>query len=74
MEHFFNTDPQADEGKPIVQHCPALEEPTDTAPKAADPGIGYVFEHTRGRGVPHLLQLPGRSARPSAKACASTAR
>ncbi len=26
-----------------------LEEPTDTAPKAADPGIGYIFEHTRGR-------------------------
>ena len=26
-----------------------VEEPTDTAPKAADPGIGYIFEHTRGR-------------------------
>ena len=49
MEHFFNTDPQADEGKPIVQALPALEEPTDTAPKAADPGIGYIFEHTRGK-------------------------
>ncbi len=22
---------------------------TDTAPKAADPGIGYIFEHTRGK-------------------------
>ena len=49
MEHFFNTDPQADEGKPIVQALPVLEEPTDTAPKAADPGIGYIFEHTRGK-------------------------
>lgn len=27
----------------------AIEEPTDTAPKAADPGIGYIFEHTKGR-------------------------
>lgn len=25
------------------------EAPTDTAPAAADPGIGYIFEHTRGR-------------------------
>ena len=24
------------------------EAPTDTAPEGADPGIGYVFEHTRG--------------------------
>lgn len=23
--------------------------PTDTAPAAADPGIGYIFEHTRGK-------------------------
>ncbi len=26
-----------------------LLNPTDTAPDNADPGIGYVFEHTRGR-------------------------
>ncbi len=26
-----------------------VEEPTDTAPAAADPGIGYIFEHTHGR-------------------------
>lgn len=24
------------------------EPPTDTAPKAADPGLAYIFEHTRG--------------------------
>lgn len=49
MEHFFNTSPQADEGK--TEPIDALEpdEPTDTAPAAADPGIGYIFEHTRGR-------------------------
>ena len=27
----------------------ALLNPTDTAPENADPGIGYIFEHTRGR-------------------------
>lgn len=27
---------------------PHLENPTDTAPQAADPGLGYIFEHTRG--------------------------
>nr|MCR5373296.1 DEAD/DEAH box helicase [Solobacterium sp.] len=49
MEHFFNSDPQADEGKPIIVDIPEAEEPTDAAPKAADPGIGYIFEHTRGK-------------------------
>lgn len=28
---------------------PPIEPPTDTAPAAADPGIGYIFEHTRGK-------------------------
>ncbi len=27
---------------------PAPESPTDMAPSGADPGVGYVFEHTRG--------------------------
>ena len=27
----------------------ALLAPTDTAPENADPGVGYIFEHTRGR-------------------------
>ena len=49
MEHFYNTDPQADEGKELTVSTPRLEPPTDTAPKAADPGIGYVFEHTKGK-------------------------
>ena len=49
MEHFFNTDPQADEGKEITIETPPAEAPTDTAPKAADPGIGYIFEHTQGK-------------------------
>ena len=49
MEHFFNTAPQADEGKQAVPETLGLEAPTDTAPKAADPGMGYIFEHTRGK-------------------------
>ena len=49
MEHFFNTAPQADEGKPVYIDAAVAEDPTDTAPKAADPGMGYIFEHTRGR-------------------------
>ncbi len=50
MEHFFNTSPQADEGKDDNM-VPSLsvEKPTDTAPQAADPGIGYIFEHTKGK-------------------------
>ena len=49
MEHFFNTGSQADEGKAIVTESPVMEEVTDQAPSAADPGIGYIFEHTRGK-------------------------
>ena len=49
MEHFYNTAPQADEGKTEIIETLQPEAPTDTAPKAADPGIGYIFEHTRGK-------------------------
>ena len=52
MEHFYNTDPQADEGKENDVPLPALaasELPSDKAPDMADPGTGYIFEHTRGR-------------------------
>ncbi|MBQ3920262.1 MAG: DEAD/DEAH box helicase [Oscillospiraceae bacterium] len=48
MEHFFNSDPQADEGRDIPAQAEP-EPPTDTAPTAADPGMGYIFEHTRGK-------------------------
>ncbi len=49
MEHFYNTAPQADEGKPVPAGTPPMEPPSDTAPVSADPGVGYIFEHTRGR-------------------------
>ena len=49
MEHFYNSAPQADEGREVPVKTPQQEEPSDTAPAAADPGIGYIFEHTRGK-------------------------
>jgi len=49
MEHFYNSGYQADEGKEITVETPILEEPTDEAPKASDPGLGFIFEHTKGR-------------------------
>ena len=50
MEHFFNTAPQAGEADAdAAAAAPVTEAPTDTAPRAADPGIGYIFEHTRGK-------------------------
>ena len=49
MEHFYNSDPQADEGKEAGAGTPVQEPPSDNAPAAADPGLGYIFEHTRGK-------------------------
>lgn len=49
MEHFYVKDVQASEGKQISDSLPVLEEKTDTAPENSDPGIGYIFEHTRGK-------------------------
>ena len=49
MEHFFVTDPQAAEDDAVVAAQPALDEKTDEAPALADPGMGYIFEHTRGK-------------------------
>ncbi len=48
MEHFYIQGPQASEGK-TVDAQPVLDDKTDTAPQYADPGIGYIFEHTRGK-------------------------
>lgn len=48
IEHFYVQGPQAAEDKE-VSAMPALDIPTDTAPQYADGGIGYIFEHTRGK-------------------------
>ena len=49
MEHFYVKDVQAAEGKDVQDALPVLEEKTDEAPKNADPGIGYIYEHTRSK-------------------------
>lgn len=48
MEHFYVSGPQAGDDKEISA-MPALDISTDTAPEYADGGIGYIFEHTRGK-------------------------
>lgn len=49
MEHFYVQGEQSAEDKEVEQALPALEEATDLAPEHADPGMGYIFEHTRGK-------------------------
>ena len=49
MEHFYVHNSQAGEDYPEIEGMPVLEEKTDEAPQMADPGIGYIFEHTRGK-------------------------
>lgn len=49
MEHFYVKDVQAAEGRNDVDALPALDERTDRAPDHADPGLAYIFEHTRGK-------------------------
>ena len=48
MEHFYVQGPQAEnkENEPALE---LPEQPTDTAPQNADPGMGYIFEHTKGK-------------------------
>ncbi len=47
MEHFFIQGEQAGADKNIPDALPVLEQRTDLAPKHSDPGIGYIFEHSR---------------------------
>lgn len=49
MEHFYVSGPQSAEDKHVENALPTLEQATDTAPERSDPGIGYIFEHTRGK-------------------------
>lgn len=50
MEHFYIQGPQStSKQKEPIEALPTLEAPTDSAPELADPGIGYIFEHTRGK-------------------------
>ena len=49
LEHFYVRDTQAGEGRDDITVPSAPYVPTDTPPEAADPGIGYIFAHTRGK-------------------------
>ena len=49
MEHFYVKNVQAGEDRTDIEALPVLEEKTDEAPAGADPGLGYIFEHTRGK-------------------------
>lgn len=49
MEHFYVQGPQSAQDKQVENALPVLDAATDRAPESADPGIGYIFEHTRGK-------------------------
>ncbi len=49
MEHFYNTNPQADEPQGLLEQPLLPPAPTDQAPASADPGMGYIFEHSRNK-------------------------
>lgn len=49
MEHFYISGEQAADNEDDPVGLPVLDELTDTAPENSDPGMAYVFEHTRGK-------------------------
>ena len=49
MEHFYISQQNQPIEKDTADALPVLDEKTDTAPENADTGIGYIFEHTRGK-------------------------
>jgi ATP-dependent Lhr-like helicase len=49
MEHFYISQQNQPDEKENAEALPVLDEKTDTAPEHADAGMGYIFEHTRGK-------------------------
>lgn len=49
MEHFYVSQQEQQEKSSNVEALPVLDQKTDTAPEHADAGMGYIFEHTRGK-------------------------
>lgn len=50
MEHFYKDPVQAGDNANITKTVqPMLGPKTDKAPQMADPGLAYIFEHTRGK-------------------------
>ncbi len=49
MEHFYISHAEKSEKTNEPDALPVLEDATDSAPEHADAGMGYIFEHTRGK-------------------------
>ncbi|MBR3282259.1 MAG: DEAD/DEAH box helicase [Ruminococcus sp.] len=49
MEHFYVSQQEQQDKSSDVEALPVLDQKTDTAPEHADAGMGYIFEHTRGK-------------------------
>ena len=49
MEHFYTREEAQESDGAHREALLVLEEKTDTAPTGADPGLGYIFEHTAGK-------------------------
>lgn len=49
MEHFFLRGEQPAGDRDAPDALPVLDGKTDTAPQNAEPGMGYIFEHTKGK-------------------------
>lgn len=49
MEHFYILQENESDDKSEVTALSVLDEKNDTAPPNADSGMGYIFEHTRGK-------------------------
>lgn len=49
MEHFYVSQQEQQEKSSDVEALPVLDQKTDTAPEHSDAGMGYIFEHTRGK-------------------------
>ena len=49
MEHFYISQQNAPEEKENADALPVLDFKTDEAPEHADAGMGYIFEHTKGK-------------------------
>lgn len=49
MEHFYISQSKDSEEKNNIAGLPVLDIKTDNAPEHADAGMGYIFEHTKGK-------------------------
>ena len=49
MEHFYIKDVQAGEGREDIAAAQPLDNPSGEAPANADPGLSYIFRHTKGK-------------------------